>query len=149
MAASLPPPCIYLIQAKNRVLVILVFYWFSWEVVIKVYIYIMRLCLTFTDREIRKHTFRGKEGKQKLCFVLHIVEVINYESGRKTYYFSFWQWWQFNSIWLYRVTYSVWRHWKGLFIRMINKVSFPPWLHGCDQKSKAIRNHLVRPPGWC
>lgn len=107
----------------------------------------MRLCLTLTARESRNHTFRGKEDKQKLWFVLHIVEVINYDSGRESYYSPFRQWWQFNSIWLYWVTYGVQRHWKGLFIKMINKVSFHPWLQGCDQKSKATRNHLVGPPG--
>lgn len=26
---------------------------------------------------------------------------------------------------------------------MINMFSFPPWLHVCDQKSKAIKNSLT------
>lgn len=36
----------------------------------------------------------------------------------------FQQWWQFNRIWLYRVAYSIQRHWKRLFIKMINNVSY-------------------------
>ena len=38
IAAQLPPLCTYLIQAEDLALVILVFYWCSWEVITKVYI---------------------------------------------------------------------------------------------------------------
>lgn len=40
IADQLPPLCTYLIQTKDLALVVLVFYWFSWEVIMKVYIYL-------------------------------------------------------------------------------------------------------------
>lgn len=109
------------------------------------YLFIIWDCVSWQQSGRSKHHrhLRGKEANRN-WFVLHMVEVIKDDSGRKTYYFSFWQWWQFNSIWLHQVAYGIRRHWKRRFIKMINKVSFPPWLHGCDQKSKATWIHL----GW-